>query len=352
MKISLDSYAEMDYKKYTVEADEIVDLYWGTTETQTTKHTLHIFGEGSSDDSLETSTGEDTDDIYLYYNTTLDSVQAFYKDPSDNKVKYYATNASTGAQATFAYITYQDSRLEVDWTWDAAYDDGNITFDTANGDDIVIFFKEESNQFGYLGHSDGDTIYANDLLYGTSDRSGWEEDTRTENGIVVYDPKAHLSGDSFEFNINGDESDFKVNVVILGPSGSSTSSGDSVRKVVPVTNAVAKLDTEVSLPVGKHLVLVGGPAVNRLSATALGLQYPTYGSSGLLPFEEGEGYIELTNGVVEAGQYAVVVCGWEAADTRDATSVLQQFDSFESQLDGNMAVKVTGVSASGITAAS
>jgi len=97
-------------------------------------------------------------------------------------------------------------------------------------------------------------------------------------------------------------------------------------------------------------VLVGGPAVNRLTATALGLTYPTYGGSGLLPFAEGEGYIALVDGVVETGKYAVVVAGWEAADTRDATSVLQQYDSFLEQLNGNMAVKVTGVSASEITA--
>jgi len=95
---------------------------------------------------------------------------------------------------------------------------------------------------------------------------------------------------------------------------------------------------------------VGSAAVNRLSATAMGLEYPTYGSSGLFPFAEGEGYIELVDGVVETGKYAVLVAGWEAEDTRDACSVLQQFESFSEQLDGNTAVKITSVSASGITA--
>jgi S-layer protein (TIGR01564 family) len=139
---------------------------------------------------------------------------------------------------------------------------------------------------------------------------------------------------------------------VKGPSTTVTSAaGGTVKQVVPVTNAVAKLDTEVSLPVGKSLVLVGGPAVNRLTAQAMGLDFPTYGASGLLPFAEGEGYVELVDGVLESGEYAVVVAGWSASDTRNAASVLQQFGSFQEQLDGNMAVKITSVSASGITAA-
>lgn len=352
MKIKLDSYVETDYRKYTVESDEIVDLYWGTYEAVDTKHTLHINGAGGSKDSLETETGSHkTDDLYFYYNTTLDSVQVFYKDTSDNKIKYVDVNASDGAAAAIGYFTFQDTRLELDLSWNAVNDNGTLVFKTANGDDLTIMFeKDGSSGFSYLGQTDGDTAYANDLLYGTTDISGWEEDTRTENGIVVYDPKAHLSGDSFEFDINGDESDFKVNVVVLGPSGSTTS-GDKVKKVVPITNAVAKLDTEVSLPVGKNLVLVGGPAVNKLTATALGLTYPTYGSQQTL-FAKDEGYIKLTKDVVETGKYALVVAGWEAKDTRNACSVLQQFGTFETQLTGKMAVKVTAVSASGITAAS
>jgi hypothetical protein len=177
-----------------------------------------------------------------------------------------------------------------------------------------------------------------------------EKAARTKYGIVVSVPKTAGAGDRVELKVPSEE--VFATVVVKGPTTTVTSSsGSSVKNVVPVTNAVAKLDTEVSLPVGKHLVLVGGPAVNRLTAQALGLTYPTYGGSGLLPFAEGEGYVSVVDGVLETGKFAVVVAGWEASNTRDACSVLQQFGSFSTQLDGNNAVKVTSVSASGITAA-
>jgi hypothetical protein len=341
---------ETDYKMYTVEAYEIVDLYpaTGTTSLWDTQNTIHIYGEGSSDDSLEVSS-QDTDDLYLRYNSTTNDVEVFYKDSSDNKVRYAATVTDTNASTVVGYMTYQDTRLPIHLIWLTGGANGNLTLNTANGNDVIMHL---TNDFTYLGHSDGDTTYANDLIYGSTDISGWEEDTRAHDGIIIYDPKAHLSGDTFEFNVNGDEADFKTNVVVLGPSGSATSGGaGSVKKVVPVSTAVAKLDTEVSDPatVGKDLVLVGGPAVNRLTAQALGLSYPTYGGSGLLPFAEGEGYVEYLDGVFTAGQDVVVVAGWEADNTRDASSVLQQVDSFMSELDGNMAVKVTAVSSAGIT---
>jgi hypothetical protein len=83
----------------------------------------------------------------------------------------------------------------------------------------------------------------------------------------------------------------------------------------------------------------------------MGLTYPTYGSSGLLPFASGEGYIKVFDGTLETGYVAVVVAGWEAQDTRNACSVLQQYGTFATQLTGNVAVKVTSVTASGITPA-
>ncbi|MCD6226777.1 MAG: S-layer protein [Candidatus Aenigmarchaeota archaeon] len=178
-------------------------------------------------------------------------------------------------------------------------------------------------------------------------------------GVILEETKYTNSPDKLTITYPDDQTEALVYVTI-GATTTSTSSGTTggtVKKVVPITNAVAKLDTEISDPasVTKNLVLVGGPGVNKLSAKVLGLDYPTYGSSGLLPFDKDEGYIKVFDDATAQGfgdgQVVVLVAGWEAKDTRNACSVLQQFETFADALDGNVAVKVTSVSSSGITAA-
>jgi len=356
--IDLNSYVEKDYQMYTVEnaREDLYPAAGGTTPDTTSAYVIRWHAAGGGKDGFLLGT-EKADDVAIYLNAT--HLLTYYKDPDDNKFKLGGTPIANGTAANGdAGLTmeYQDSSVPIKFGWGGLSEvqRGNMTIVTDDGSDIVMYIEESGTVtgFDYLGHSDSDTTYANDLKYGTRDISSWEEDTRAQDGIVIKDPKAHLSGDSFDFNVDGDETDFKVNVIITGPTGTTTTEGgDVIKKVVPVTNAVAKLDSEVSLPVNKNLVLVGGPGVNKLSAQAMGLTYPTYGSSGLLPFASGEGYIKVFDGTLETGYVAVVLAGWEAQDTRNACSVLQQYGTFKTQLDGNVAVKVTSVTASGITPA-
>lgn len=148
-----------------------------------------------------------------------------------------------------------------------------------------------------------------------------------------------------------------MNVYVLGEGGAvttTTTTGETVNKVVPIETPLAKLDTEISDPatVDKNLIVVGGPAVNRLAAKLMNLTYPHYGSMGGLPFSSGEGYIKVYNDAFGVtGKTAILVAGWSASDTSNACHVLQQYDTFADQLNANTAVKVTSVTAAGITPA-
>ncbi len=178
------------------------------------------------------------------------------------------------------------------------------------------------------------------------------QDVVDDVGLVVVSPNSNSASDKVVVKYPSRELTARV---YFGKGSGSTSTGSSstYNEPLPVKTAVAKLDSEVSDPatVGKHLVLVGGPAVNKWTAEAMGLTFPTYGSSGLLPYKEGEGYVSLLDGKFKAGQVVVTVQGWDAKDSRNAASVLQQFDDFASQLKAQTAVKVTSVSAAGITPA-
>ncbi len=363
--------ADSDYMTLTVEYADSVDLS-NAISGKTAQNVIYIHTSEEEGLNLEydvingLSADVRTRQVWLEVNGTVDLTNVYYRD-SDGSKTYAGYVNSTGGD--FAQVNYGDTKetnVELNLTGNVSVaDDLNLTFDIlgktttdlADGyDDLKVQLSHSASAFDGIGGT-ASTEEADELQWcsGTGTCS-WknigtkDENHRTIYGIIVEDPKSHGASDEVVFSIPNEQVFAKV--VVKGPSTTVTSGSDgSVKQVVPVTNAVAKLDTEVSPPVGKNLVLVGGPAVNRLTAQAMGLEYPTYGGSGLLPFTEGEGYIELTDGVLESGKYAVVVAGWEATDTRNACSVMQQFESFSEQLDGNMAVKITSVSASGITAA-
>lgn len=109
----------------------------------------------------------------------------------------------------------------------------------------------------------------------------------------------------------------------------------------PISLPVAKLDTDATLG-STNQIIVGGPAVNQLAAKAIGVTYPSYGlSSGLLS-GQGEAVIKL---VQQGSNVAIVVAGWEAADTQRATSVLANYGNYAGKLSGQE-VTITGTIAS------
>lgn len=152
--------------------------------------------------------------------------------------------------------------------------------------------------------------------------------------------------------------------IFLLTSGATTSStatgGGTVKKVVPIGESVAKLDTDISDPatVTKHLVLIGGSCANPLVQKLVdsGKIDAKFTCTGGIPgagWETGKGYIfYVSNAFGNATGYsAVVIAGTDAIDTRNACSVMQKFDNIEiaAKLKDQTKVAVTAVSGAGIT---
>ncbi|MEM5799270.1 MAG: S-layer protein [Candidatus Aenigmatarchaeota archaeon] len=347
-KVCLDSLTVNSYQEYQISLESGVDL--SNAGGPSSAKTIMIKSPGAKEGLQEKQSSNDykTETIYLYYNDTSKLISVYYLD-SNNKVQLAKVNMDPNTTATVAYVNYQDTKstdlqIKLTNTSTSVY---LMTLDASGSDDLTIKWTVSSGAFNSLGSTASDS--ESDELQWNSQSIGTKEyDLRTIYGVVVKNPDSNGASDKVVLHVPADQ--VKAKVVVYGPGGtSSTTEGGKIKKVVPVTTPVAKLDTEVDpTTVGKHLVLVGGPAVNRLTAQAMGLTFPTYGSSGLLPFAEGEGYIKVYDGVFKAGQVVVVVAGWEADQTRMATSLLQQFDTFAEQLGSNTAVKVTSLSASGI----
>jgi len=362
IKIKLDSTIENDYRRYTVDTttEELWNAGHTTTESSSAK-VLHIHAGDGSKSGFLTSTGVETDDLYLWLNATAltpavnasYNLRAYYKNhDAANKNEFYS-EVKNATSTVIGTLEFQDSSVGINVTMAAINWVGNMTFQfypTGREGDARMYFERDSavTGFDYLGHSDSDTTYGSDLVYltgevatATRDLSGWEDDTRTESGVVIKDPKAHLSGDSFDFDVSGDDNDFKVRVIISGPGTTVTTAKGGSVVVQPVSGVpVAKLDTEVADKTAYNMILVGGPAVNRLTAEAIGLTYPTRGATALTALGIGanEATLKLVDKAFSGSKVALLVVGYEAADTRNAASVLKDYSSYSAKLTGSQVI--------------
>jgi len=266
--------------------------------------------------------------------------RVYYGDTKDDNIEIYCINATTGG--TIYNITFDVL--------------GKTSTDLANGtDDIQTFWTLDADSWNYLGATEGDAD-SGELRWcrgSTGSDCNWlsigtkDEDHRTDYGIIIKNPDSQGNGEEVVLKVPNEQVFAKV--VIKGPGTTVSASGDTVKDVIPIETAIAKLDYEVGESPGKHLILVGDAAVNTLSAEVMGLTYPTYGASGLYPYSEGQAIIKIYEDAIETGYVALLVAGWDAEDTRNACSVMQQYGTFAGQLDENVAVIVTSVSAAGIT---
>jgi len=191
------------------------------------------------------------------------------------------------------------------------------------------------------------TAQATDVQAYSTDTSGIErkvdvgtstQDVVTDAGSIIVTPNTYSGSDIVKVKVPAQLLYAKLYVGSLtsGTTGSSVSYASYPS--IPITSAVAKLDTEITATEkAKNLVAVGGPCVNSVAAAALGLTYPACGASSTIPESKGLIKVVASPYTEGTGKYVLVVAGWEAANTRAATSVLQLYDT-----------KLTGVTASAV----
>ena len=255
--------------------------------------------------------------VSTIYLSTNDSDQnhtdVFYKNPTDNKI-YLAQTINTtlrsglwtpSASAAFgvklAEINYEDTKstnaiigiygasnlsdmqnLTIEFNDDNAYMPVDIdTWSIALGTDAALEFdtlgltanSEEAREVSWNPggvYTGAGTVAVNQTFLGTKD-----ENHRGLYGEILVDPKSNGASNRVKFKIPRDV--VRAELSVVGPETTVSTTGGAVT-VSPVSGVpVAQLDTEVTDKTARDMILVGGPAVNRLAAEALGLKYPTSG---------------------------------------------------------------------------
>jgi len=166
------------------------------------------------------------------------------------------------------------------------------------------------------------------------------QDVVTDSGSIIKTPRTYSGSSMVMVKVPAQVLYSKLYVGELGGTTSGSEISYTAYPSVPITSAIAKLDTEMSaLKTAKHVILVGGPCINDLvaelaDAGSFGYTCDTWPGRDF-------GLIEAIDDGFATGKVALVVAGTQADDTRTATSALQLYDTKLSGLTGS-SVEVTG----------
>jgi hypothetical protein len=169
------------------------------------------------------------------------------------------------------------------------------------------------------------------------------------------------TGDQGKITVTYPDNQIYTNIFLLTNDAvvsTSSTTGGTVKKVVPISESVSKLDTDITDPatVTKNLVLVGGSCANSLvqklvDAGKIDAKFTCTGGTPGAGWETGKGYVFYVPDAFATGYDAIVIAGTNVIDTRNACSVMQKYDNTEiaAKLTGQTKVAVTAVSGAGIT---
>jgi len=328
-KLTIDEYST--FRIYHEDSMDLSDVGYGSSENVFVLKSIDE-DEGFFIDSDDGDTTFDkyTETLYLYPHGG--NIEVLYLDEDDNDVHKSTVEADDGIVAShIADLEFGDTTAEIFVTENT----GDIEIEFSNGETLEIDANTAMTQLG----ATSDDAEAGDVQVDGVNIGTREDNILTRYGVLVKDVEANANNDEVEFEVPEDQ--VEATISMAPGTVEVTDSEEFLRNSIPIKNAVAKLDTEVSFPVKKNIITVGGPAINRVTAKAMGLSYPTYGASGLLPYAENQGYIELIPDGLESGYNTLIVSGWEAGDTRRSCTAVQLFDTNMEAFEGRMAVLVT-----------
>ncbi len=160
------------------------------------------------------------------------------------------------------------------------------------------------------------------LVYEIGDSHDW-------SGVTQYGTYVQYDDSSYKtvFHYADDATKYNVFLAPTEAMTKTTSTGLVTEKVNPISPTAAVLDSEVTDPMDKNLIVVGGPCVNTVAATLMG--NPSDCTAG---FEQGKAIIKLFNH--DNGKVALLVAGYSAEDTRRAALALADYKDYADKLKG------------------
>ncbi len=220
---------------------------------------------------------------------------------------------------------------------------------------LVVEEKDDnSDQYSFLTTATTEASGSNNVAIPSAPDFTATEDTAalgSESSVTdyvdlygVYARRSTSGQDIVTFYYSDEQVTSNVFVLAKEATVTQTSggTGSTVKSATPVKTALGKLDSEVTSAdkSTKHLILVGGPVVNTLVAE-LATAGKTRDTAWYRAQGAGTALVDLVENAFASGRSALVVAGHSAADTRAASSRIQNYDAYT--WVGNRVVLKNGV---------
>ena len=291
------------------------DLTWGTADDECDLKDLTT-GKGDRDD-INLNANMDVGFTTIRIDVVDGDADGNFDGIEFTTINNYGSGHTGGASLTALFNTELDGEVD-------------MLHDGVAGADIGFFDGTNGNLLGDVYLNDGDTDDDIDL----SDTVGltWHPLSEDEDDIDMALDLANW-GALFTRDTAEDESvslEYPEEEVV----GKAYVSEElaTIPELIPGYAggaAMGAYDDEIATVQDMNLISVGGSGINSVSADLLGLDYPTYGdeqawidATGVDAL--GKAMIQIIASPYAEGKYAMVVAGYEDADTARAAKVLRE----------------------------
>jgi len=149
-------------------------------------------------------------------------------------------------------------------------------------------------------------------------------DTYKSKGLTLYGSlveKDTSTGTNNYVKVMYPEEEMIVNVLVTS-AGTSVSAGSSTGGNVVALGSIAVEDSDIASVQAKNLIVVGGSCINTVAAKLLGSDTPLCGAdfTAKVGVSSGQFLIGVYSSPYTTGKVAMLVAGYDAADTTSATA--------------------------------